>query len=101
MSAPLVLEEPLEEVADLLPVALSTVYTMRWRGTWTWLIKRGRFLFIELLAAADFWKQQGRRHVVARLRRRASALRVAKGEQGALFESSLPAPTVHAPEVQS
>lgn len=74
MSAANRLEEPLEDVLADLNVELSTCYTMRWRGDWPWLIKRGRYLYVDLLAAADFWEAAGRRKVAARLRQRALAL---------------------------
>ena len=73
MSARMTLELPLEEVIDDLNVELGSCYTMRCRGKWPWLIKRGRQLFVDLLDAADFWDAAGRRQVAARLRQRADA----------------------------
>ena len=84
MSAAVRLAEPLNDVLVDLNVELGSCYTMRWRGKWPWLTKRGRQLFVDLLAAADFWEAAGRRQVAARLRERAQYLQADLVAQRAL-----------------
>ncbi|MEP7295246.1 MAG: hypothetical protein ABI702_03595 [Burkholderiales bacterium] len=84
MSAAYRLEEPLEDVLIDLHVELGSCYTMKWAGKWPWLVKRGKFLFVDLLAAADYWEEKGKHHVAARLRERALDLHAKVGPSRAL-----------------
>ena len=72
MSAALALEQRLEEVIEDLPLQLGSCYTLRSRHGWAWLVKRGRHLYVDLLAAAEFWEAARRPHVAAKLRARAA-----------------------------
>lgn len=87
MSAALRLEEPLEDVLLDLNVELGSCYTMKSRGDWPWLVNRRGRLFVDLLAAADFWDAAGRRQVAARLRQRAQALHASIVTQRAVAAS--------------
>lgn len=69
-----VLEQRLEEVIEDLPLQLGSCYTLRSRHGWAWLVKRGRHLFVDLLAAADYWEAARRPHVAVKLRARAGML---------------------------
>ncbi len=76
MSAVVVLEQQLEDVIDDLPIELGSIYTLKSRHLkgprpWTWLVKRGKFLFVDLLAAADFYEAERRPFVAEKLRARA------------------------------
>lgn len=83
MSADPVLEQRLEEIIEDLPLQLGSCYTLRSRHGWTWLVKRGRHLYIDLLAAADYWEDARRPHVAVKLRSRASKLlEQSKQQQG-------------------
>ena len=87
MSADVRLAEALDDVLDDLNVELGSCYTMRSRGEWPWLIKRGRRLFVDLLAAAEFWEAAGRPRVAARLLQRAQTLKADLAAQRALVAS--------------
>lgn len=84
MSAAFVLTERLEDVLPILNVELSSCYSMRSRGVWTWLARRGRYLVVDLLAAADFFDDSHRHHVAALLRERAELSLATRLQQGAL-----------------
>lgn len=86
MSAPIRLLEALEDVLPDLHVELSSIYTMRWRGKWLWLVKRGRRLFVDLLEAADFWDEAGKHQVAVRLRGRAERLHASMLKQAVLAD---------------
>ena len=87
MSAALRLEEPLEDVLVDLNVELGSCYTMKSRGDWLWLVNRRGRLFVDLLAAADFWEAAGRRQVAMRLRQRAQDLQASIVAQRALADN--------------
>lgn len=87
MSAAFLLVEPLENVLQLMNVELSTCYSMKSRGLWTWLERRGRYLVVDLLAAADFFDASLRPHVAERLRERAELRLDAELKQRVLADS--------------
>jgi hypothetical protein len=74
MTAPSHLTVPLREVLDDLNVELSSCYTLKARGAWPWLIRRGRLLHVDLLEASQFWLAAGKRTVALRLLHRAADL---------------------------
>ena len=88
MSATLVLEQRLEEVIGDLPLDLGSIYTLKSRHRtgprpWTWLVKRGKFLFVDLLAAAAFYEAERRPLVAEKLRARAvDRLKKTKQQEG-------------------
>jgi hypothetical protein len=85
-----VLTEPLEDVwkDQVLPYELNTYYTMRTRGVWTWLERHGKYLVVDLLAAADFFEETRRPWFAARLRDRAE-LRLMEHQQQAALAARL------------
>lgn len=75
MTGPTELTLPLREVLDDLSVELGSCYTLKARGVWPWLVRRGRLLHVDLLAAADFWLAAGKHKVALRLLQRAAELK--------------------------
>jgi hypothetical protein len=84
MSGAVVLMERLDEVLPMMNLELSTAYTMKARGAWTWIERRGRYLMVDLLAAADFFDAAGKRYVAAALRQRAEIVHAEVLKQRAL-----------------
>lgn len=61
------------DVAEDFPVEVDTVYKAKSQGRWPWLIRRGRYLVVDLYGAARHWQSAGLPHVAARFQRRAEA----------------------------
>jgi hypothetical protein len=76
---------PLREVLDDLNVELGSCYTLKARGAWPWLFRRGRLLHVDLLAAAQFWGSAGKRTVALRLLQRAADLQRHQQAHGELL----------------